>query len=65
MDMLRSDPRIWRPHLDDILVIFGFEVRRWQIGASGGSEAFWEPQLAQQVQTAVQCSPNSCPLQPS
>ncbi|MCZ6837314.1 MAG: hypothetical protein O7G85_16180, partial [Planctomycetota bacterium] len=38
IEMFREDPAIWRPYLEPLLVNFGLEVQRWQIGATGSSD---------------------------
>jgi hypothetical protein len=35
LDLLVSDPKIWQPHLDPLLVRYGNQVGRWQIGRAG------------------------------
>lgn len=53
LEMVQRDPREWRPYLDDLLVNFGLETNRWQIGPCGAPEAPLSPQLVQAVDAAA------------
>lgn len=39
LDLLAKGPQHWQPYLDDVLVNFGLEVNRWQIGSVPEVEA--------------------------
>ena len=51
---LADDEQMWRAYLDQILINYGLEVERWQIGASGNQHAFEQPDLATLVREVQQ-----------
>lgn len=53
LDLIGSDPESWRPLLADLLLEFGLEVRRWQIGPTGDSTAIHHPHLAAALEDAA------------
>ncbi len=52
LDVLGGDPERWRPYLGETLMSFGLQVRRWQIGATGSTSAFWSEDLPRQLDAA-------------
>lgn len=53
LELLSHDARLWRSHLDELLVAFGLETRRWKIGAIDGIEAFWRNDLSDTIAAAT------------
>jgi len=45
--LLAGDEQIWKRPLQATLVRYGQQVRRWQLGAVGSSEAFWRDDLGE------------------
>jgi hypothetical protein len=45
LDLFAGDPAIVRPTLDPILIVFGQQVRDWQIGRTMQTSAFWRDDL--------------------
>lgn len=41
IELLRRDPALWRPYLDDVIIGFGLQVHRWQLGERSGEEFGW------------------------
>lgn len=52
-EMLRGDARAWRPYLDELLVNFGLEINRWQIGNARTMSTVSVDQLPAAVDSAV------------
>ena len=52
LDLLGGDPKTWRPYLGETLMSFGLQVRRWQIGATGSTNAFWREDLPPLLEAA-------------
>lgn len=52
LSMFNEDPAIWRSHLELLLVNFGLEVRRWQIGETGTYEYTADRNIGLQIKTA-------------
>ena len=52
---LAMDQKIWQPFLNELLVNFGLEVSRWQIGSTSSPDAFWHNDSLDLIQ-AVQSS---------
>lgn len=50
---LATEPRLWRPYLDDLLVNFGLEVNRWHIGAHASASAMRVDNLKTIVENAT------------
>jgi len=46
--LLRRDASLWRPYLDDIIINFGLQISRWQLGDRSAEEFGWrkEPHRA-------------------
>ncbi|MBL0927463.1 MAG: hypothetical protein IBJ11_07405 [Phycisphaerales bacterium] len=49
-DLVGGEPAKWLPALEPLLTRFGERVRRWQVGATGSSTAFWRPRLASELE---------------
>ena len=47
LDMLASDPKVWGPYLETLLVRYGGHIQRWQLGPSGSMEASQHDDLAE------------------
>jgi hypothetical protein len=41
MELLRRDSTFWRPYLDDLIITFGLQISRWQLGARTADEIGW------------------------
>lgn len=39
--LLRRDPALWRPYLDNIIISFGLQISRWQVGDRSAEEFGW------------------------
>jgi len=48
IELLRRDPALWRPFLDSVIISFGLQVNRWQLGDRRAEEFGWRdhPQRA-------------------
>jgi hypothetical protein len=54
LELLAKDPQLWRPYLDDVLVSFGLEVHRWQIGPASPASTLWVSTVRNAVDSAAQ-----------
>ncbi|MCK4872238.1 MAG: hypothetical protein KAS72_05900 [Phycisphaerales bacterium] len=53
LDAVRLGQDVYGPYLDPMLVKFGQQIQRWQLGATGCDEAFFEEDLAMIAQSLV------------
>ena len=44
IELLRRDSTLWRPYLDNIIISFGLQISRWQLGDRSAEEFAWRAQ---------------------